>query len=68
MARLVICTEKKPLKFEVNGETIAICQCGLSKKRPYCDGSHKRARDEDDNKLYVYDENSRVEIKFNPYF
>ncbi len=63
MARLVICTENKPLKLKVNGETIAICQCGLSKKRPYCDGSHRRIKNEEEGKLYIYDENSRVEIK-----
>jgi CDGSH-type Zn-finger protein len=27
--------------------------CGLSKKKPFCDGSHKRAKDEEDGKLYL---------------
>ncbi len=24
------------------GDTIYICQCGLTKTAPYCDGSHKK--------------------------
>jgi CDGSH-type Zn-finger protein len=29
--------------------------CGLSANLPYCDGSHKRTRDEAAGKTYVYD-------------
>ncbi|MCP4174672.1 MAG: CDGSH iron-sulfur domain-containing protein [Fuerstiella sp.] len=29
--------------FELGGkETIALCRCGVSEKRPFCDGAHNR--------------------------
>lgn len=63
MARLVKLTEKSPYKLQAGEQTYYMCQCGLSKKFPFCDGSHKRTRDEEDGKLYVYSEDSRLEIK-----
>jgi len=39
-----------------DGKAISICTCGLSKKFPYCDGTHKLARQELPGKLYTYSE------------
>jgi CDGSH-type Zn-finger protein len=42
---------------------MAICGCGLSANKPYCDGSHRKTRDEEAEKLYKYDESgNRAEV------
>ena len=43
-------------EFEKQGGNIAICQCGLSDNYPFCDGSHQATRDEEDGKLYKYED------------
>ncbi|MCC6608740.1 MAG: CDGSH iron-sulfur domain-containing protein [Burkholderiales bacterium] len=55
MARIVKRTWHEPYKLVIGGEEKHICRCGLSKNQPFCDGSHKLTRTEDDNKLYWYD-------------
>jgi len=39
--------------------------CGLSNDQPFCDDSHKKIVHEEDNKIYVDENegNNRVEIK-----
>jgi CDGSH-type Zn-finger protein len=37
------------------GGTVAVCQCGLSAEKPYCDGSHRSCADEEDGVLYTYE-------------
>jgi CDGSH-type Zn-finger protein len=31
-------------EIEVDRETIALCRCGRSRARPFCDGTHKLVR------------------------
>ena len=62
MSRLVKFSEKKPLKIEGKDKNYFICQCGLSKKFPFCDGHHKKTVDEEEGKIYIYNEDIKVEI------
>ena len=58
MSRLVQhnSTAPVPVKSPADGSPAWICQCGLSKNQPLCDGSHQACKDEDSNKLYEYNE------------
>ncbi|WP_439026243.1 CDGSH iron-sulfur domain-containing protein [Haloarchaeobius sp. DT45] len=71
MAREVTHTEDRPYKLtpeDIHDEKgdVAICQCGLSANRPFCDGSHRATHDEEDDVRYKYenddDERNRREI------
>jgi len=38
--------------------------CGLTKNKPFCDGSHKACQDEEEGKTYRYlEDGSREEIQ-----
>jgi CDGSH-type Zn-finger protein len=56
MARIVKRTYSEPYKLVIGGEEKYLCRCGLSKSQPFCDGSHKRTKNEDAGKLYWYDD------------
>jgi len=62
MARLVKFTKNKPLEIEGKDKTIFICQCGLSQNFPFCDGHHEKTQDEKEGKIYIYNEETRIEI------
>ncbi len=54
-------------EFDEQGNPAAICQCGLSDNKPYCDGSHAGTTDEEEGKVYKYedddDENERHVVR-----
>lgn len=57
MPRIVIHEANAPAAVTVGDKTVYICQCGLSKNKPYCDGSHKKTQNEESGKVYFYDDN-----------
>jgi CDGSH-type Zn-finger protein len=63
MSRAIVHTETGPRKLDeddIDPEKgdIAVCQCGLSKEYPFCDGSHRATEDESDDRLYKYEDDS----------
>ena len=55
MARLVRFEATGPIRIDPQDKPVFVCGCGLSKKLPLCDGSHKACAAEESGRLYVYD-------------
>jgi CDGSH-type Zn-finger protein len=64
LARLIKKEYKGPMEIKVGTNSIWICMCGLSSNQPFCDESHKKTADEEDNKTYAYErEGDRIEVR-----
>jgi CDGSH-type Zn-finger protein len=59
MARLVKLSATGPVKIEPSDKPVFVCACGLSKRFPLCDGTHKTCRDEAEGQTFVYDESGQ---------
>lgn len=62
MAREVRHEETEPAVFDADdlGDDglLYVCQCGLSSKRPLCDGTHNETVDEEEGVVYKYEDDA----------
>ncbi|MGC8566804.1 MAG: CDGSH iron-sulfur domain-containing protein [Caldisphaera sp.] len=60
MARIILHERNQPYAIKLdNDKEIHICACGLSKNKPYCDGSHRKTQDEEKDKIYLYNKDGQ---------
>jgi CDGSH-type Zn-finger protein len=58
MPRLVRFEATGPIRIDPQDKPVFICGCGLTRNFPFCDGTHKACKDEQEGKVYVYDAES----------
>ncbi|HLC64903.1 MAG TPA: CDGSH iron-sulfur domain-containing protein [Candidatus Nanoarchaeia archaeon] len=64
MARMVKHDAVGPMEIKIGDESRWICMCGLTKNKPFCDGSHKQCSGEEKGKVYNYGKDGkRTEVK-----
>lgn len=63
MARLIKHEQTGPSEITEGEFPLYICACGLSRNKPYCDGSHKQTQGEDAGGIYAYGNEGRVELR-----
>ncbi|MFA5105385.1 MAG: CDGSH iron-sulfur domain-containing protein [Candidatus Micrarchaeia archaeon] len=63
MARIVVKKEKGPVEVKPGEKGAWICRCGLTTNPPYCSGMHKQVLDEQDGKLFRYENGKRIEVE-----
>ncbi len=62
MARIVIKDAQGPHEVPPNEKSVFICMCELSKNQPFCDGSHKKTKDEEAATTYRYKDDGTREV------
>jgi CDGSH-type Zn-finger protein len=63
MARIVLHERNRPYVIKAGDQELHMCACGLSGNKPYCDGTHKRTLDEEENTTYMYDKAGRTKLE-----
>lgn len=58
MPRLVRFEATGPIRIDPQDKPVFVCGCGLTRNFPFCDGTHKACKDEQQGKVYVYDAES----------
>lgn len=60
MARLIKHERKVPYEIAPSDQPSYVCACGLSKNKPFCDGTHKKITAEEPAEIYIYDEDDKA--------
>ncbi|MFK7961424.1 MAG: CDGSH iron-sulfur domain-containing protein [Phycisphaerales bacterium] len=61
MARMIRCEGDGPIRIDPQDKPVFICNCGLTRNAPFCDGAHSAIKREEAGTLYVYDD-ERLEV------